>query len=125
MAADQIIRDWAARRGLNVKPFADEECPSLVITELRVLLVVKLCKMAPFSLFIVLSFCICFSFVQAGSSCLSVSSGVWRVVNFFCLYAPQLDINPNFQRVNTPLSSEILESTGNCGQRRSVGSCGC
>ena len=62
------------------------------------------------------SFCICFTFGRAGSSFLSVSSGVSRFVNLFFLFAPQLHINLYLQRVNFPLSLEILQPTGCSGQ---------
>ena len=63
-----------------------------------------------------LSFCICFTFGSAGSSFLSVSSGVSRIVNLFFLFVPQLNINPNLEYVNFPLSLEILQLTDSSGQ---------
>ena len=62
MGADQITCEWATRRGLNLKPFAHKGCSPLVITEFRVLLVIKLSVMSPFSLFFFFEFLFVFHF---------------------------------------------------------------
>ena len=68
-----------------------------------------------FLVLFLLSFCICFTSVSAGSF-LSVSSVVSRFATMFCLFTTQPYVNPDIEEVNVPLSSEILQRTGNCGQ---------
>ena len=62
MGADQVVCEWATRRGLNLKPFAHKGCSPLVITEFRVPLVIKLSVMSPFSLFFFFEFLFVFHF---------------------------------------------------------------
>ena len=108
---------WATRRGLNLKPLAHKGCPPIgfygvqndfdtqTFYDVSIVFVV-----------LFLSFCICFTSGSAWSPVLLVSSGVSRLVNMFCLFAPQLHINPNLEAVNFPLSLEILQPTGSSGQ---------
>ena len=117
MGADQIVCAWARRRGQNLKPFADEGCPLLIITEFRVLLKIKLSMMSPFSwFFFFFEVLHLFHFCVSRVVVFSVSHGVSRFVHLFCLSAPQLHVNPNLQMVKIPPSLELLQDIGNCGQ---------
>ena len=51
MGGDQIACELATRRGLDLKPFALKGCPPMLLTEFRVVLVLKLSMLSPFSLF--------------------------------------------------------------------------
>ena len=53
MGGDQIACELATRRGLDLKPFALKGCPPMLLTEFRVVLILKLSMLSPFSLFFV------------------------------------------------------------------------
>ena len=42
MGGDQIACELATRRGLDLKPFALKGCPPMLLTELRVVFILKL-----------------------------------------------------------------------------------